>query len=118
MAKSLIKNVFDNTSYSFFVPADDVAAAAFAAGALDGAYEIYAQESTNGTDVVPSTQKATVSMRQVDAISGDTVQTSYATFYVKTTASENDLQGVLAGQTIEGVKADEVGVRLTSVSFS
>ena len=117
MAKTLIRNIFDNTNFSFFVPADDTAAGAFAAGALDGAYEIYAQESVNGSDIVPSGQKATVSMRQVDA-NGDTVQTSYASFYVNSTASENDLPGVLAGQTIEGVKADEVGVRLTSVSFS
>lgn len=102
--KTMIQNKLGVKTSTFYVPADDVVAAAFCADFLEGEYAGYALESTSGSDVA-------VSYNQVTVVgSNDAGRKVYLNLAVKATKTEDEIYTALAGLTLNGVKFDNIAI--------
>ncbi|WP_332444348.1 hypothetical protein [Wolinella succinogenes] len=116
MAKTMIVNDFqDGTRYTTYLPATATKALAFASGVMDSRVTAYSLSSESGSDAPVPCKMATCHIKQV--VDGQTASATYVRFLVKPTTKETDIQTALAGQTVEGVRADEVGVSFRAVTF-
>jgi hypothetical protein len=118
MGKVLVRNVFNNKTNTFNLPASASVAQSFCDAVLDGQVQIFSPVSESGTDVVATALKANVFIGEyASGLDKDKTGSAYLTLIVKTTVSELDIQTALAGKMIDGVKADKVGVRFQSLNY-
>lgn len=105
MGQSMIVNTLGTKNFTSYVPADAVAAQAFADAVLDGETKVYEKISVSGNDVVNEAEEVNVMLQQ----DSDNAKT-YLNFLVKSTKHEGDVITALQGKTFNGVKADKVVV--------
>ncbi len=109
MAKSLVINNLGGKNKFIFLPCSDTVAADFAMNNLDGEYKVCAKETEFGTDSgITEANKVAVFGR--NTLTGEK-QTLY--FTAKANKSSVDIETALQGKTFNGVKFDEVSVKIT-----
>ena len=114
MAKSLVINNLGGKNKFMFWPCTDAVAAGFATDFLDGEYKVCAMETSFGTDnSITAANKVAVFGR--NTTTGEK-QTLY--FTAKATKSGADIETALQGKVFNGVKFDEVSVKITPLTLA
>ncbi|NCS70410.1 MAG: hypothetical protein COT46_00195 [Sulfurimonas sp. CG08_land_8_20_14_0_20_36_33] len=103
MAKSMIRNKLGTKTLTMYVPANNVAAQAFADAVLDGETSVYEGLPAVGSDVVTTARDVNVMIQETA-----TGAKAYLSFIIKATKHEGDVTTALLGKTFNGVIADKV----------
>lgn len=114
MAKTLVINRFVGKSIWNFLPCSDTVAADFAAKHFDGEYDVLASESVFGTDSgITAANKVAVFGRNTTTGEKGTLY-----FTAKASKSDTEIETALQGLTFNGVKFDEVSIKITPLSLA
>ena len=102
MAKSLIRNQLAGRTFGFALPADGATAKTFCDNYLEGIYNVYEVESTQGNEVEASVLRITVTGKSSSG------RKHTLTFYGKSGLKESEIKTALKDVTFNNVKFDEV----------
>ena len=105
MAKSVVVNKLGNRRFTMYIPSTAQNANDFL-NLLDGEWDIYELQSSEGNETVSGEYKHCTVMIQDET----THKKQYMSFYMKATKNEDDVVSALQGRTFNGIKADVVYV--------
>lgn len=114
MPKCMIKNIYDDQTFTFYLPADANDALVFAKAVCDGKVQVWSELSSTGSDAPAPHKEVTAQLRQLN--NGVTERSAYLTFRAAMNATETAIRGVFAGQTVNGVRADEITLRVREIA--